>query len=257
MTRAAAASLAQLYVATRLTSEQLNGLVAGLLGTLWTVASGPPASVSDGQAVFGPFTPPLSPATYRLTIVRAEEGRFAFHLDGRPKASKEEDDFVPVLEGAADGGTKRHSGSFSLLLTTRHELDPVATPQTGRIDAAFDFTRETATIALHLQDLAGPGTPPATGDYRFDELADGSGDFRFGVRAGTPDWVAGEGAVRSRWNALGAGRGDADLRGGDGVHRIAECWDASFVRVFLSLDGKAVAGDPGACAFTDALSPDA
>src|SRR5262249_6825977 len=72
--------IADLYAVTRQVSGQLNGLVGGVIHSIWDIAQHPP-SFSDGvHAVWGPFTPPLSPVTYRLVGFPDH-----FQLEARPK----------------------------------------------------------------------------------------------------------------------------------------------------------------------------
>jgi hypothetical protein len=90
---------------------------------------------------------------------------------------------------------------------------------------------------------------------------DGSGALAFDANA---NLVAGGetlevGRVSSRWNATGAGRGDAEVHQADGGAgaQFTECWDASFDRVYLrartSAGDSGTEGDPSACVFADPL----
>src|SRR5262249_58165828 len=91
---------AELYVVTRTTSERLNGLVGSVLDTLGRITRTPPTAMDRGRAVWGPFTPVLSPVNYRLVIERVGPAEFAHHLAGRPKSDLSEESFHPVLPGA-------------------------------------------------------------------------------------------------------------------------------------------------------------
>jgi hypothetical protein len=108
--------------------------------------------------------------------------------------------------------------------------------------------------------VADGSSDPASADYRYDRFDDGSGDFQFAAHANLVGGPALEdGTVRSRWNAAGAGRGDARVTGGDaaGGMTVSECWDASFQRVYFAADPAVVAveGQASACVYADALLP--
>ncbi|HEY6106771.1 MAG TPA: hypothetical protein VIV59_12355, partial [Anaeromyxobacteraceae bacterium] len=61
---------AELYALTRRTSDGLNGMVSGILASIWAIARQPPSAVGPDAAVWGPFTPVLSPATFHLVVER-------------------------------------------------------------------------------------------------------------------------------------------------------------------------------------------
>ena len=67
-------------------------------------------------------------------------------------------------------------------------------------------------------------------------------------------------ALRSRWNALGEGRGDALLHGGDLVgppRSASECWSETGALTWHQddLGWLSESGDPATCAFTEASFP--
>jgi hypothetical protein len=159
---------APLYVITRVTTEHVNGLIRGVVQTVWDLA----------RRGGGPVTPLLSPVTYRLVIADG-----AFHLDIKPKDAGD-DAFQPLVHGAA--------GWFEANLDLGHALDPIDHPGTGVVRVLYGDGR----IRLHHEDAG------AAHDYAFDATppADGGGGtFAFA----TPD-----GQIRSMWNATGAGRGE-------------------------------------------------
>lgn len=246
--------LAQFYILTRQTSERLNGAVGSVMGTVWGIAHHPPSQVSSDFALWGPFTPTLSPATYRLIVARAEPGRLAYHLDGRPKTAMAEAAFQPIVVGhgvPVEGGL---TGNFSVNLELAHRLDPLAMGEGGALSAEFALAPDRAALRVHLEE-------PASGaaDYRYDGRADGSGDFRFIAHgrflgdSAPPDRAA----IRSRWNPTGAGRADAHIEVSDppGAADVVECWNPVFQRVFFARPGM-IEGSPEACVFTDALPAD-
>jgi hypothetical protein len=212
--------LAVLYVATRRTSAQLNGMVGTALGTVWGIARNPPTEVSPGRAVWGPITSPLSPAVYRLVVERAEDGSVGYHVDGRPKSGG---DFQTVLVGAATPG----AGQFAVNFTIARALDPAGGfDQDGGMTVQYQFDGAGAVVRLALD-------ADTDAVYAWTQRADGSGAMTFGAVT-----EMGPLALRSIWTASGAGRADAN--------GVTECWDALFHRVFLLAPGH-LEGDPAAC----------
>jgi hypothetical protein len=244
----AGAPTALLYEVTRKTSAQMNGTVDSVLDLIASITAHPATVASADSAQWGPFTPPLSLATYRLIVHRAAPDAVEYHLDARAHDSNDDAAFQPLVTGASHG----QSGQFAVDASLAHALDPVANPGTGAVQAAYQLA---ASMAVRLQ--LGDGS--VAGAYRYDQLPDGSGDFRFathGNLTGDPATLE-DGIVRSRWLPSGAGRGDAHVRNGDAGagFDLSECWDTGFQRTFATT-GATTEGDPASCALPDAVFAD-
>lgn len=247
---------AQLYAATRVTSQNLNGMAGSVLATLEAITRMPPSEVGKTRVVWGPFTPVLSPVNYRLNVERVAPNQFAYRLDGRPKSDVQEEAFRPVLAGTAS--PESQAGAFSIDFNRLHLLDSIGTPQTGGIAFEFEITPRQGAIRIHLEGLTAPNSPPVTGDEAYVQLADGSGDFLFGAHPGLSGVSTDlQGAlIRSRWNPSGAGRADAHVAGDPAGNRdITECWDENFSRVFFSVRPGSTEGDPALCVYAEPLPP--
>ncbi|HMK72094.1 MAG TPA: hypothetical protein VK454_02080 [Myxococcaceae bacterium] len=253
---------AGLYVLTRQTTAQVNGIVGGPLDALSTIARTPPAATGADGAAWGPLTDALSPVVWRLVVSRLAPGEHAFRLDVRPKSGSDAD-FQPFLQGASQGPGPAGpgQGTFSVDLDLAHRLDPVANPAAGQIVAAWNSGGGNREIHVHLDGVHLPSEPTTTADLAAVLPADGSGALAFDVEGNLVGGAAALelGQVGSRWNAAGAGRADAEVQGGDsgaGV-LLTECWDASFARVFFrgvgGDGGAATEGDESACVFAEPL----
>jgi hypothetical protein len=253
---------ASLYVLTRQTTGQVNGIVGGVLDTLGKIASTPPSAVGPDSAGWGPFTDALSPVAGRLIIHRTGPGTHDFRVDLRPKSGSDAD-FKTFLLGTSTGATPHgpSEGSFSVDLTLAHTLDPVANPVDGQLVARWNAGADRRDVHVHFTDVhAGPDAP-ANADVNAIIQADGSGSLAFDAQAnllGSPDTIE-TGKVRSRWTASGAGRGDVEVHdtdAGDGF-LVTECWDSSFGRVYARGQtpdgGVASEGEVSACAFSEPL----
>jgi len=244
---------ALLYQVTRKTSDQMNGTVGSVLDLVANITSHPATKASADAAEWGPFTPSLSPATYRLIVERVAPDAVHYHLDGRPRDSSDDAAFQTFLAGTAQDAATTHAGQFAVDASVAHQLDPVANAGMGALQASYQLAPATA-IRVQLGDGNGAGA------YRYDQLSDGSGDFRFATHSnlvGDPTALE-DGVVRSRWLPSGAGRGDAHVRNGDAGATgmdLSECWDTTFTRTFVT-DGTNDGGDPASCAFPDAVFAD-
>jgi len=241
---------AEFYAATRITSERLNALVGSVLDTLGRITQTPPTVIERNRAVWGPFTPVLSPVNYRLTIERAGQAQFVYHVDGRPKSDPSEEAFDAVLTGGAS--PERRTGTFAINLNRLHVLDPVGTRETGAIAFAFEISPQQGTIRIHLEQV-GDATGTVSADYAYVQHGDGSGDFFFLAHPSLSGVAADlEGAlVRSRWMPSGAGRADAHVSDTTVARDITECWDENFARVFFSARPRPSEGDPARCVYAE------
>jgi hypothetical protein len=199
--------LSPLYVVTRRTSAELNGMVAAPLDLVWRIAQSPPSLVGDGTAVWGPITDALSPATYRLVARRVGPGAVRYWVEGRPKDGSA--DFRAVVTGMASAD----QGEVGMDFTLARALDPAGgIDQDGGMAATYQRAPDHAAVALQIE----AGATSAL--YAYTQARDGGGAMDFGAE------VDGMGAVEihARWAATGAGR--ADARASDGAAR-SECWD--------------------------------
>ena len=259
---AALGETASLYVLTRQTTAQVNGLVGGALDTLAAIARTPPAAVGANSAAWGPITDALSPVAGRLVVTRVAPGAHTFDLDLRPKSGSDAD-FRPFLQGASTGAGPGgpSQGSFAVDFDLAHQLDPVANAAQGTLVAGWAVAPDHHEVEVHLGDVHVGSDAPATADIASVLQPDGSGSLVFEARAnllGAPDTLE-AGQVRSRWIPTGAGRADVAVHGGDAADGvlITECWDASFDRVYArgaTPDGGVSSeGNPDACAFSEPL----
>jgi hypothetical protein len=248
------------YVVTRVTTDRVNGHVAFALGVLWAIVHTPPTSIQGNVGTWGPFTPTLSPVTYRLVVTRIAQGQFTYHLDGRPKSSTAESDFRAIVTGAADPSTPigHGTGSFTLDLTAANALDPIATRNGGTIAVAYDLSQNPKSLTVHFAGVAdGMDGQPATADYAYSHADNDDGTFKFTVDANLAGTAARleNGSFTSRWNASGAGRGDVTFSGGDapaGGASAVQCWDSNF-KVVYYMGPELTEGNASSCAYASAL----
>jgi hypothetical protein len=255
-TSALVGQVADFYTLTRSVTLSLNGGTAWTLVLVHTIAGFPVTSVDGDTLVWGPWDgDALAPSQYRLTAVQVDgdDGDdWAWSLEGRRKADGAGAPFQSVVSGVAQGG----HGTMSLDFDVAEALDPLANDGQGQLEVQYDLAA--ASVAMdyaHADDEPGQPEQITTFHYEYDAAADGSGVFLFDLHDDLDhDGSAWEHAsVTSAWLGTGAGRSDFTITDGDagpvGVSG-AECWDASFLRVYFTAtaDWAPTEGDPAACA---------
>lgn len=256
---------AVLYQVTRDISRAVNGGTWILLKVLEEIVEYEPTTITDSRATWGPHTPALSPLTWRMVVDKVGEDQFEFSLDARPKDG-DDSQWVAILSGNSHVlAEHQSSGVLVAHCDDANALDPYEFHCTGLVTANWNVESRPATLTVQFRGWSDGdfyGTP-IDADYSYLENADLSGEFTFGATADLDDEgsAAEDVLVTSRWDASGAGRGDAFASGGDIPSdtevTITECWDRSFGRSFYedSIGLAASEGDASACTFSEAKLP--
>ena len=258
---------AALYQVTRDISRGVNGGVWILLEVLEEIVEYQPTTITENQATWGPHTPALSPLTWRMVVDKMGDGDFEFSLDARPKDG-DETTWVAILSGNSHVVAENvSSGVLVAHCDDANALDPYEFHCTGLVTANWDVTSSPRTLTVSFRGWSDGdfyGTP-IDADYSYLENDDLSGEFTFGATADFDDEgsAAEDLLVTSRWDATGAGRGDAFASGGDIPDdleiTVTECWDSGFGRSYYtdSVGFAETEGDAASCVFSDAKLPQA
>lgn len=259
------------YAFTRSVRDGVNHVTADVLGSVWYIVNTKPTEVESNTATWGPYTDALEPVTWRFRVTRVTGEEYSYILEGRPKDSTDDADYLAVLEGTGYGqkDTRHGDGEFAIDLDAAKQLDPVAhTDDSGKISVKHDLpasvTREFAPLPRQIEvDLA-----PSSNGSRLNILSlarqdntgqlvvDGMADIDESHATALEDVT-----VVSQWNAFGAGRADVTIAAGDVPAALSpvtavECWDSHFKQSYYS-DSAGIApeaGSPTACAFTSAAA---
>jgi hypothetical protein len=263
---------ADFYVLTRGITAMVNGGTVAVLTLVRTITDYPPTTVAMDTAVWGPYTEPLSPNTWRLTVNRIARGQFHYVFEAKAKTAADSA-YVTVLSGnhnLANPGAHRRahlpaygSGDFVLDWNAAQTL-PEHDDNVG--SAAFAYSRTSPTSDVNIQvtftqvkDKDTGMLIDATYDYVASPGAGGAFDFKLIKNFITPGAALETLTVHSRWQETGAGRADAKIVGGDLTvpeATVNECWDAGFASVFLTNsygDASKMWGAETSCAFPSAL----
>jgi hypothetical protein len=257
---------AKWYGFTRVVRGGVNVVTAAVLGSAWVIVHTEPTSVQDGEATWGPYTDALEPVTYRFRVTRVGQGEYDYVLEGRPKASRSDDDYLTVLEGHGFG--KRHArrgeGDFTIDLTAARTLDPFAHENdSGTVHVVHHLPRDLGDDALPRRIVAEVTPDPAVNRESFTVTSnanvDGTGSLHVVAQADVDDAKSTrleDIVVDSRWHADGAGRADILIAGGDipadpGTVNAAECWGPDFVRNYYhdSIGFEPSEGEASACVY--------
>jgi len=262
---APAAARAEWYRFTRDVRDGVNLVTAGVLGSVWYVVHTRPTIVGEDFAEWGPHTDALDPVTYRLRVERVGEHEYDYRLDGRPRSSDSEDDYLTVLRGKGYGrADARHGdGHFTIDLDAQQTLDPDRRSDgEGTIAITHDLPasirRELGALPREITAvLDPPGDTELTIVSKADE--DGSGELDVSGRVDIDEskqTAIEDVAILSRFRADGAGRADVVIASGDvpdsiGSFSVSECWGSDFSRTFYedSVEAAPTEGDPSACVY--------
>ncbi|HEY4183891.1 MAG TPA: hypothetical protein VGP07_02435 [Polyangia bacterium] len=263
---------AEFYRFTRDITATINAGTVAVLTIVKTVTNYPPTSVAKDMAVWGPYTEPLSPNTWRLTVNRVEKGQFHYVLEGKAKTAADAA-FVTVLSGnhtQADATAHRRdnvpdygSGDFLVDWNASQTL-PEHDKNVGT--AAFTYSRTSPTSVVDIGVTFTQVKDDVTGMlidavYAYSATPGMGGAFDFKL---TKDFITTTAAletmsVHSRWMETGAGRADTMISGGDLAATQAtvnECWDSNFLSVYFTNsygDPAKMWGAETSCAFTPAM----
>jgi hypothetical protein len=263
---------AKYYGFTRTVRDGVNAVTGTVLGWAWLIVQTEPSSVEDKQAIWGPYSDALEPAAWRFRVIEIGPDEYEYRLEGRPKASQSDADFKPVLIGTGFGkGHASHGdGAFTIDLDVAKSLDPFyLDDDSGKITVTHDLppsiTSKLGALPRTIQATVTPSATDAWFSVKSVANEDRTGTLLVNALADADDSNATakeEIQIASHWNALGEGRADITLSGGDipavpGVVTAVECWGSDFFRVYYSdsINWETTEGDPSACAYGAPQSP--
>jgi hypothetical protein len=268
---------AKWYGFTRVVRGGVNLVTAAVLGSAWVIVHTEPTRVQDGEAIWGPYTDALEPVTYRFRVTRVGQAAYDYVLEGRPKASRSDADYLTVLQGhgfgkrtvlQGHGFGKRHAqhgeGDFTIDLSAARTLDPFAHENdSGTVHVVHHLPHDLGDGALPRTIVAEVTPDPAVNPESFSVTSnanlDGTGSLQVVARADVDDTKMTQledVTVDSRWRADGAGRADILIAGGDipadpGTVSAVECWSGDFARSYYndSIGFAPTEGEASACVY--------
>lgn len=233
------------------------------VGVWWTltlvelITAFPPSSCDEAACTWGPWEDDNGLNVWRLVVTRAGDG-YAYVLAAQP-GSQPGAGFVTLLSGVAYPGADRDHGhgTFTMDFDAEAMLDHgVLWEQEdfGELSVAYDnrtaLSIDVTFLGAQSDDPADPVFMNAV--YAFDDTgAGGELQIAFETVEASPRNLS----LRTRWNATGAGRGDAEYAEGPWTYQASECW-AGAPTFALVYDSEPVYGDAGACAFAEPLYAD-
>lgn len=158
-------------------------------------------------------------------------------------------EFTPDGTGSGNG-----TGAFAFNFDTVEAVDPQGAA--GMIYAAYTVDDAGASVEMSFDGLSGTDVTDLTGGYTWTQEKAGPGAMDFAFWADvtgntTPELMI----LRTRWQADGAGRGDAYVTDGDLgalTYTATECWDIGAI-VTYSEDNSSLTttGDANSCVFAE------
>ncbi len=258
------AEWATFYVMTRNVTEDVNGMITFVLGTVGFAVTLRPTWVDEEEqtALWGPYSDSgLDPVETGLFVTRNADASYTWTLFQEPPGSDPLVDAVPIVVGEVDAGSRRHdaAGRFVVDFDTAASLDP-AVNLVGAFAVDYDYDRDGVAAVATFTEYGVPNLPKINAQYAYDEAYDGAGSMDLAwAEDFTADGIDDEGTMRSRWQADGQGRSDAKIIDATEAREVtaSECWDHTFARVYWSdsIGLQPNEGDVTACAYADAEYP--
>jgi hypothetical protein len=252
------------YTFTRDVRDGVNVITAAILVSVSFVVHTEPSSISDNEAVFGPYEgDALDPVAYRLTVTRIGDHHYRYVVEGRRKADTS-GRFLTVLEGDGyDRQSPSHGdGRFLVDLDNSKLLDPSRhANDSGTVTIVHELPHDVGRRVDALPRAITATIDPESGETLvIGSVANLDHTGSLDVAAivdidDVKDGVNEDVTIASRWRATGAGRSDITIEGGSlpaevGEVRATECWGEDFSRVFYtdSIDAQPTEGDQTLCA---------
>jgi hypothetical protein len=254
-----ASERAKFYEFTRALADGVDGVTRSILGSIWIVVHTRPTTIANHEATWGPGSDnALSPVVWRLKVTEVSAGVFDYQLDGRPKSSNAESDYLAVLKGRGHGRlhAEHKNGWFWVNNDAARKLDPARAHDHGTTKITHQLRAWPATIAVEIR----PTPAPNWTDITVTHESDGGGAVDVSaltdIEDTNKDGKLEDVVMHNRWAKDGAGRADVQISGGSVpiLVKATECWSTQFDRSYYT-DSAGLAptvGDPASCAFAGA-----
>lgn len=257
---------AMFYESTRTITEDVNGMIGFVLGTVaLVVTTQEPSWVDDSKtkAMWGPYSDSgLDPVETGITVEKLEDGGYAWSIFQVPNGGTVEADSVAIVAGNVETGATREAavGSFLLDYSAANALDP-SVRLVGKWDVTYAYDAEGVAATVAADDYGWEGLGYRDALYTYDEDYEGEGEMDLAYEAdvnlsGTRETIT----LKSRWQADGMGRGDAQIIDGDveADVKMNECWGTDFMTSYWTdtIELYDVVGVESDCAFAEAAYAD-
>ena len=257
---------AMFYESTRTVTEDVNGMIGFVLGTVaLVVTTQEPSWVDDDKtkAMWGPYSDSgLDPVETGITVEKLEDGAYAWTVFQVPNGGTVETDSVVIVDGHVDPGATREaaSGAFTLDYSAANDLDP-SVHLVGGWDTTYAYDDGGVAASVIADDYGWEGLGYRDAVYTYVEDYEGAGEMDLAYEAdvngsGTKETIT----LKSRWQADGMGRGDAQILEGDIAAAVtaSECWGTDFKTSYWtdSIELYDEVGEQGACTFAEASYAD-
>lgn len=228
----------EFYKLTREVTVFVNSGTAATLLLVEKIVRYPATSTTADSATWGPHTEPLSPNTWKLTVVRTAPETYSYTLEGKGKTEADSAYRVVLSGNHVNLGQNLGTGSFLIDWDKDRQL-PENANNFGTVTVTYARTSATATTQIDadfVQVRHGTTEPRVDAQYRYAATPGQGGAFEFQLAKDFVDTTPAleNGKIKSRWLESGAGRADTQVSGGDLASPVTinECWDSGFLSRF-------------------------
>jgi hypothetical protein len=246
---------------TYFTAWTVNGGAWWTLTLLRFITIFPPTECDESTCTWGPWeeesaiTQGLKIKRWRLVVTKVDEGHFEYALSAENML--EPAGYLPIVSGVAfPKDSWRGHGELTISFENGR-LMPEPKDDYGVLSIRYDNESALAVDATIMDARSADDGTLMNAAYSFDATAAG-GELQvaFETREGNASSVS----LRSRWDATGAGRGDARLYTTDGTWTLtgsaSECWDGRAGGFDLTYDTDPVLAGTCPADFQTALYSD-
>jgi hypothetical protein len=237
---------------TYFTAWTVNGGAWWTLTLLRFVTIFPPTQCDDASCTWGPWdeksalTPGLEIKRWKLVVTKVDDGHFTYVLSA--ENAVEPQGFLPIVSGVAfPKNPWQGHGEFKINFDNARQL-PEPKEDYGVLTIAYDNENALSVDASLVGGRSVEDGAHINAAYAFDATAAG-GELQVAFETRDDVSAIDRVSLRSRWDATGAGRGDARVYLTDSpwtlVGEASECWDSRVGGFDLTYDTDPVVA--GSC----------
>ena len=259
----------EVYKMTRDAQWHINGSLAVSLAWIWTIVNLPSTEEIDDGYSWGPWQEELSRVRFKFEMKHSKRDGYVFELLGQ-NINELEDNWTKVVFGEFLPVDVPHAVSGTIVIDygAIHTIDTAhPSPASGQITYTFDVTQYPYTLNVEFDDFEFEKDKTLSATYSYRRLNENmAGELSFNAEADywpelSPDGVAEQLEIVSRWDETGKGKGEVTMAGGSIANSdealieatLTECWADSTGLFYTTYQSAAFLPANGDAAITETV----